>query len=150
MTRLYLAGPMSGIPQFNYPEFHRVAAILREDGYEVMSPPEEDEPEVQEAAMASPDGYLLGLPLTWGHFLAKAVRALGDGGFDAVVVLPGWEKSRGARLETFVGRMAGSHIVRPTLVTKPVSLHLVPDLELFRAWCAEPLLSVNSSFGGTN
>jgi hypothetical protein len=38
--RVYLAGPMAGYPENNYPAFHRGAAWLRSKGYEVVSPAE--------------------------------------------------------------------------------------------------------------
>ncbi|KKL43628.1 hypothetical protein LCGC14_2366920, partial [marine sediment metagenome] len=31
--KYYLAGPMSGYPQFNIPLFDQVTAVLRADGY---------------------------------------------------------------------------------------------------------------------
>lgn len=40
VTRLYVAGPMSGYPLNNYPEFNRVAAELRSAGYTVVNPAE--------------------------------------------------------------------------------------------------------------
>lgn len=38
--KLYLAGPMRGIVDFNFPTFNRVAAALRAAGYEVFNPAE--------------------------------------------------------------------------------------------------------------
>ena len=38
MTVLYIAGPMSGWPESNYPLFHAAEEILREAGYEVINP----------------------------------------------------------------------------------------------------------------
>ena len=40
--KLYLAGPMRGYKQSNFPEFNRVAALLRSYGYEVCNPAEHD------------------------------------------------------------------------------------------------------------
>lgn len=105
--KFYLAGPMSGIPQFNFPLFHSVAAKLRSSGYTVISPAELDSPEVQKAAMASTDGALKGTHNeiageTWGDILAKDVKLVADK-IDGIIFLPGWERSRGARLEGFVG-----------------------------------------------
>ena len=36
--RLYLAGPMSGIKDFNFPAFNEAAEHLRKLGYEVFNP----------------------------------------------------------------------------------------------------------------
>lgn len=37
-NRVYVAGPMTGIPDFNYPAFNAVADQLRAQGYEVENP----------------------------------------------------------------------------------------------------------------
>src|SRR4030067_356291 len=102
---LSIARPMTGYPQFNIPVFDAMAALLRDEGYDVVSPAELDDPEVRAASLASPDGALQTLEThgqTWGDFLARDVKLFADDGIDGVVVLPGWAKSPGARLETFV------------------------------------------------
>ena len=38
--RIYVAGPMTGHPQLNFPAFHTEAARLRALGYEVVNPAE--------------------------------------------------------------------------------------------------------------
>ena len=57
--KVYTAGPMTGIPQFNYPAFERAAAELRRKGYDVVSPAELDDPSDKAAALASKDGAML-------------------------------------------------------------------------------------------
>ena len=100
-------GPMSGIPQFNYPAFDVAAVTLRAAGYEVQSPAELDNAETRAKALSSPDGS----PgsgshdgETWGDFLARDVKLIADSGIHEIRVLPGWSRSRGARLETFIAR----------------------------------------------
>lgn len=102
--KLYLAGPMTGLPQFNFPLFDAVAAALRAQGHEVTNPTEMDSPEWRAAAMASPDGDVAkAVALThqsWGDLLARDVKLVADG-IEGVVLLPGWQHSRGAKLEAF-------------------------------------------------
>ena len=100
----YLCGPMTGIPRFNFPAFAAAAATLRAAGWHITSPHENDTPEIQAASWASPDGKLVDGRIageTWGDILARDVKLIADhvGG---LILLPGWQRSRGARLEVFV------------------------------------------------
>jgi hypothetical protein len=105
--KVYIAGPMTGLPQFNVPMFDHVARQLRTQGYDVVSPAELDSPEMRAAAMKSKDGALTPLEQatgeTWGDVLARDVKVLSDHGIEGIVLLPDWWKSRGATLETTVG-----------------------------------------------
>lgn len=103
--KIYLAGPMSNIPQFNFPAFHAATAMLRGQGWEVVSPAEEDHKHgIGTAAEASPDGAANTIPgVTWGSVLARDVQLLADTGIQGIVFLPSWERSRGAKLEATVG-----------------------------------------------
>jgi len=109
----YLAGPMTGIPQFNYPAFDSAAKMLRVMGYEIRSPAEMDCDAVRKAAMSSADGSLgsglvddAGEKHTWGDFLSRDVKLIADecGG---IIMLDGWEKSKGARMEVYVAMQCG-------------------------------------------
>lgn len=102
--RLYVCGPMSNLPRFNIPAFDAAAASLRSQGYDVTNPADEDSPAVRAAGLASTTGDLADLAptgQTWGDLLARDVKIVADR-VDGIVLLPGWEKSRGARLEAFV------------------------------------------------
>jgi hypothetical protein len=102
----YTAGPMSGLPKFNYPLFLSVAKRLRESGYTVVSPAELDTPKMQALAMSSTHGDLSTMEResgeTWGDVLARDVKLISDQ-IGGIIVLPNWFLSRGARLEVFVG-----------------------------------------------
>lgn len=82
LPRLYLAGPMTGLPENNYPEFNRIADYLRRQGFHVENPAENDLPENS----------------SWADYMRVAIGQLIK--CDVVVQLEGWEKSEGARFET--------------------------------------------------
>lgn len=94
--KVYVSGPMTGIPEFNKTAFAEAAAFLRAEGYEVVSPHELDDadPVARET-------------MTWGDFLSRDVKLIADGGIEGIVLLPEWYKSKGARLESFVGIQKG-------------------------------------------
>lgn len=101
--KIYLAGPMRGIPEFNFPEFYRYAAMLRAEGHEVFSPAERDnehhgvdiskgnEAGCEDTA-AKEHGFNLREAL--GRDLAY-ICAEADG----IAMMPGWENSKGATAE---------------------------------------------------
>jgi|SRR6185437_7211526 len=108
--RVYIAGPMTGIPKFNIPAFDEAARDLRERGYTVFSPAELDNQETRAAALASDDGAPGSGTTngeTWGDFLARDVKLIADEGIEGIVCLEGWERSKGARLETYVASLSG-------------------------------------------
>ena len=96
-TSAYLAGPMSGYPEFNFPAFRDAARELVDMGlrnlYHTASgvPPRE--------AVAKP----------WEEYLRNALRLMLT--CDAVVALPGWRESKGARLEVYVALELGMPVV---------------------------------------
>lgn len=89
--RMYLAGPMTGIPERNYPAFADAAAALRRAGYTVSSPHDIDllHNTANEAQV-------------WEWYMRHAIRMLLRA--DAVAMLPGWQASRGAKIEHRIAR----------------------------------------------
>lgn len=140
--KVYLAGPMTGYPRFNFPFFDRVADELRAMGnlFEVVSPAELDDPAAREAALQSewgdPAEYAKLTGMTWADFLSRDVKLISDGGFDAILCLPGWENSRGARLETFVGYLNGLRLFQYKINARREGGHVEPlvTIDLASAW----------------
>lgn len=86
MSTLYVAGPMTGLPEFNYPAFEQAAGDLILAGYEVLSPHTIDATEGTVPGEQSWDWYMR-------RALAMMLRC------DGVALLPRWYDSRGAKIE---------------------------------------------------
>lgn len=87
--RLYISGPMTGIPDWNFPAFNAAAEVLSEYGYDVSNP----------AGGGADSGK------SWADYLKEDIRLLLD--CDGVATLPGWTASRGACLEVHIARSLG-------------------------------------------
>lgn len=93
MTRIYIAGPMTGQPDLNFPAFHKAAEMYRRIGFEVVNPAEiNSDPNAQWVACMRAD-------------IKELMRC------DEIAMLPGWEKSRGAKLEHHIASALGMTIV---------------------------------------
>lgn len=108
--RLYVSGPMSGIPQFNFPAFHAASDRLRGMGYDVISPADLDGEDTA-WIMRSEDG-ILPPGKRWTDYLARDVALVAGPEVEAVVVLDGWSGSSGANLEVAVARALRKPILR--------------------------------------
>ena len=101
--KIYLAGPMRGMPEFNFPAFHTAAAELRAAGHIVFNPAEADEEIYGETfSVGNAAGDEDVAALTHGFDLRKALGK--DLSWicaeaDAVALLPGWQSSKGALAE---------------------------------------------------
>lgn len=94
MRKLYLCGPITGVPEYNKPAFDAAAAALRAAGYTVFNPLE--------------NGLARTAP--WeDHMRADLAQMMGC---DALAVLPGAHFSRGAKLEMDLAMQSGIIPVR--------------------------------------
>lgn len=100
---------MRGYPLYNFPAFHEAARKLRGRGYEVINPAELDEKNGFD-----PSGSLENFNM---H---DAIRRDVEGVLesDAVMVLPGWRKSKGALGEIAVARWAGKGVLYYSRIVK--------------------------------
>lgn len=101
---VYLAGPMRGLPEFNFPTFFKAAKHLRSLGWEVINPAEHDvdmgfDPAGKAGTTAELEYAEFDLK---GAALWDLNRIINDA--DGIVLLPGWKRSGGAKAEYAVAK----------------------------------------------
>ncbi len=119
-SRVYIAGPMRGIPEFNYPAFYAAADKLRAAGYTVYNPADIDTiwhgrdiskgNETGSIAQASHEHGFDRKDALWRD-LEQIFWCDGRRGVDTVALLPGWETSTGAQLERAAAEALGLNIL---------------------------------------
>jgi hypothetical protein len=87
--KLYVAGPMTGLPEYNIPAFAAATEQLRVKGYDVINP----------------GRHGVNLSYIWSDYLRRGLTELLT--CDAVALLDGWQTSRGATLEVHVAEALG-------------------------------------------
>ena len=103
MSVIYLAGPMSGYTEFNFPEFDWYAGVLRHDGYAVISPAELDRADgFDEKGCTGNEALTVELRQ---RFARNDITAILQA--DEVVMLPGWRHSTGATNEARIASWLG-------------------------------------------
>lgn len=111
--KIYLAGPMRGYPKFNFPAFFAAAKKLEADGHLVFNPAAKDVEKHGDDLWKNSKGSLkeaekkgfslrdaLGMDTAWICEHA-----------DAVAMLPGWKKSKGAKAEKALADALGLEVL---------------------------------------
>lgn len=93
--KIYVAGPMTGLPDLNFPAFHAETAKLRSFGHTVINPAE-----------VNPDQGM-----SWTDCMRSDIAELVK--CDAIRLLHGWENSKGATLEHHIAERLGLQIFTP-------------------------------------
>jgi hypothetical protein len=111
--KAYISGPMTGRPELNFPAFHAAAAALRAQGFDVVNPAElNTDPKAG-----------------WHACMRQDIKALCD--CNLLVLLPGWEDSKGAHIELNLAHRLG-------LVVRTLTDALQDGESMQRFWdCAE-------------
>ena len=92
MKHVYISGPMTGLPKLNFPAFHAAATALRAMGFRVTNPAE-----------LNPDPNA-----EWRACMRVDIKALCD--CDGLVLLQGWEDSKGAHIELGLAHRLGMKV----------------------------------------
>ena len=109
---VYIAGPMRGIPDLNFPAFDEAKRLAIALGWNVISPADMDRRKGIDP-QAPQDSY--SIPEVARKFAAEDLEVLTcdlraeDG--DAVAVLPGWERSTGTIAEVATALWCGLSIL---------------------------------------
>lgn len=100
--RVYLAGPMSGHHDFNFPAFDAAAERLRSEGHEVFNPADHDRKvwgSLENIRKHANYRDCLRVDLNW--ILDHA---------EAIALLPGWQNSRGTQIELALAKVLGLEV----------------------------------------
>lgn len=111
--KIYLAGPMRGIKAYNHPAFDTATRHLRQQGHVVFSPAEHDREAFPERDWANFTGDMVVdgfTPVNMRQVIRKDLNWIIDNS-DAVALLPGWERSRGVKVERALAEFLGLFIV---------------------------------------
>ncbi len=84
--KVYISGAMTGMPEYNYPAFFAAEEMLKEQGYDVVNP----------ARSGVREGWC------WGDYVREDLKWLVE--CDKIAMIPGWENSKGARLERHIAQ----------------------------------------------
>lgn len=107
---VYISGPMTGLPEFNYPAFARAQSAWEARGALVRSP---------HTAFSGDQSR------SYGDCIRADVAMLVE--CSAIAMLPGWMASRGAKMELLVAQMMGCRVY-DALTFAPLP---VPTLTVF-------------------
>jgi hypothetical protein len=103
---IYIAGPMRGLPEFNFPAFLQAEAHLRRLNWDVCNPARKDldvfEYEGTEGLQSELEAqnFDLGEAALWD--MTAIITEC-----DAIALLPGWKNSGGAKAEYALARWLG-------------------------------------------
>ena len=91
--KIYISGPMTGLFELNFPAFYQCEKRIHENGHAVVNP-------ARLNVLSGGD---------WAQCMRKDIAELLT--CDAIAMLQGWEKSKGALLERHIAESLGMVIL---------------------------------------
>lgn len=116
---VYVSGPMSGIENLNYPLFYHIDKRLVAGGYRVLNPADN--------RVENKTGDEL-----YQEFMRLALKQLLES--DSMVLLPGWQNSKGAVMEKTVADMIGINTFELTEIEAAMDTPLVLPWHTADSW----------------
>ncbi len=119
---LYIAGPMRGIAEYNFPAFFEAENQLKSMGYKVLSPATQD---VKEGFKThTPESTLTGED--YERWIKRDMDMVTKS--DGICVLPGFEKSKGAQVEVAMARFLNKPVYEyPSMAVLGVTKNIKVD-----------------------
>lgn len=97
MKKVFISGPMTGLPAYNFPKFNLVAQQLRDKGYDVVNPVDICKKYSVEKVTSDQKVF--------DQMIQDQLHALAQ--CDMIYFLEGWEHSVGAQREYKYARIYG-------------------------------------------
>jgi nucleoside 2-deoxyribosyltransferase len=106
---IYIAGPISNMPDDNYAAFEQAEILLRTLNFQPVNPHKvyHEADELKRKATTESQRQEINKKY-WADYLKKDLQEAME--CDCVFLLPGWENSRGATLECFVLSILGKEV----------------------------------------
>lgn len=131
MKKLYIAGPMTGYPKYNYPAFFRAEDLLKKD-WRVISP-------ARLAVCMWVNHRLIDNFESWEQYIDITAPKIPERDYkrtniaelsccDAICFLPGWKFSKGSKEELFIAKILALEIY----TLEEGKLKKMPKREVFR------------------
>lgn len=112
MTRVYISGPITGLPNLNKDAFDNEERLLKEAGFEVFNPHSISPPSEEEKAewKLEHDTGLFPEPSVrlWQYYMRICVGQIPL--CDSMRMLPNWQNSKGAVWEHKIAMMLGLEV----------------------------------------
>ena len=90
--KIYISGPISGLPKGNREAFEHAAELIRANGHDPVNP-------------HKVCAHITG---SWLDYMRADIKALMDA--DAILLIDGWSDSRGAVVELQIAAMLGLRV----------------------------------------
>lgn len=116
--KCYLAGKMTGLPYFGFPEFFKYEEQLKEQGWEVFNPARHDVERYGEFYKDCPNGTHEEMEKAiwpsvspgYREFMKADLNWILDNA-DAIALMPNWSQSRGAIVEKGLAELIGLEVI---------------------------------------
>lgn len=107
LKKVYISGPMTGLENLNFDKFEEAEEKLKKFNFEIFNPHKLSEFKTEEFKELIKDQKS---HIVWEHYMKVDIQIMLRE-CEFLVVLPGWEHSRGATMEIFIAKSLGMIVI---------------------------------------